>query len=217
MEVFKIETINLLPAKYKTLNAKKIIIAIIIVLFLLAFGYIVDLVYDASVKKEALNNDLQIINAEISELNQLMILQEKLYTIKSEASALKTEYQDGRIYESQILKIIETIIPREMHITSINIDQQGQVQLNGCLASSYNVVVELMKNIKDIYIIENLELSSIVKEKTAESELVISSFPDRGDEYVQIGDITTTDFFMDTYAFSLSFRVISEGHSKQEE
>lgn len=199
--------INLLPSKYKKQNMFKNIVYVLVVLFLIITGILFSLIYQEGLKQELLNSNLAIIKNEINSLNDLVVLDERLQKIKKDTSSLKSAYQQGKLYESKILNVVETVMPQNMKVKAININNDGQVEMLGCIATSYEMVVELLQNIKDVSLIKNLKISSIVKSKTAESVEVKDSFPKRGSEYVPIGDITTTDFFKDNYAFSLTFLV----------
>ncbi|QOR35910.1 hypothetical protein IMX26_03575 [Clostridium sp. 'deep sea'] len=199
--------INLLPSKYKNKNMFKNIVYVLVVLFLIITGILFSLIYQEGLKQELLNSNLAIIKNEINSLNDLVVLAERLQKIKKDTSSLKSAYQQGKLYESKILNIVETVMPQNMKVKAININNDGQVEMLGCIATSYEMVVELLKNIKDVSLIQNLKISSIVKSKTAESVEVKDSFPKRGSEYISIGDITTTDFFKDNYAFSITFLV----------
>jgi len=88
---------------------------------------------------------------------------------------------------------------------SMEILANGEIYLTDCKARTYEVVAQFLKNIKDSSLISRIEISAITIDQTVQDKNILEMFPDRGEDYVIVGDITTTEMFEEAFWFDIKF------------
>ncbi|MFP4456839.1 MAG: hypothetical protein ACOCRO_03060 [Halanaerobiales bacterium] len=201
--------INLVPKHKIPKKTLRISIISFISISIILFSYISYSIYIEEIQEELLLADVQNIENEINRMQVYEEYKRDLDLMRDQVEEIQTDYQKGRLKESQILSIIESITPDKFEYGSMEIYASGEVILSDCRARTYEVVASFLKNIKDTTLINSIEISAITIDKTVQDKNVLEMFPDRGESYVIVGDITTTEMFEDAFWFDVKFQVLN--------
>jgi Tfp pilus assembly protein PilN len=201
------KTINLVPRNRKPKKDLRLSIIAFTSIYIILLGYLLYSIYITDLNLTLLNADIANTRSEITRLQQYSEFRNDLDRIKSQVENIQTDYKKGRLKESQIMSIIESITPVRLEYDSLEILSTGEVNLKNCEARTYETVAELLRNIKEASLIDRVEISSIVIGKTYEDQEILSLFPDRGEHYVIIGNITTDETFQDAFWFDIKFYI----------
>jgi len=199
--------INLIPKHKIPKKTLRISIISFISISIILISYLAYSIYLEDIQKELLIADIQNMENEIERMEVYEEYKSDLDLMKNQVEQIKTEYQKGRLKESQILSIIESITPDMFKFGSMEIYANGEVYLNDCKARTYEVVAKFLENIKNATLIDRIEISAITIDKTVQDKNILDMFPDRGEEYVIVGDITTTEMFEDAFWFDIKFEI----------
>ncbi len=199
--------INLIPKHRIPKKTLRISIISFISVTIILVSYLAYSIYIENIQKELLIADIQNLENEISRMEVYEEYKNDLDLMKNQVEQIKTDYQKGRLKESQILSIIESITPDMFRFGSMEIYSNGEVFLYDCKARTYEVVARFLKNIKDATLINRIEISAITIDQTVQDKNILEMFPDRGEDYVIVGDITTTEMFEDAFWFDIKFQI----------
>jgi hypothetical protein len=197
--------INLVP-KHK-IPKKNLRISIIsfISLSILIISYLAYTIYVEDIQRQLLVTDIKNLESNIENMRHYENYKTDLERVQSQLNEIKSEYEKGRLKESQILSIMESITPNNFNYGSMEILATGEVYLTDCKARTYEVVAQFLKNIKDSELINRIEISAITIDQTVQDKNILEMFPDRGEDYVIVGDITTTEMFEEAFWFDIKF------------
>ncbi|GEM_PF-5190060 len=205
-------SINLLPVGYKAPYRFRYSFVFLLVLFIVGAVYLSYSILVVSLERQQLRLDLTSTEDQIATLAPVAELKDRISIVRTEADAIQTEYQQGRIYESDVLAMTDLILPDNVSVKTLEIAPDGFVTLTDCVAASYDALLEVLRNIQNIPEVQGIQMSRIVKGESEMTRRVMDIFPDREEEaakYFNMGSLTTSDLFKDTYTFNISFRIAS--------
>ncbi len=197
--------INLVPKhKIPKKNLRLSIISFVSISIIL-ISYLAYSIYIEDIQKQLILTDIQNLESNIENLRRFESYKSDLERIKVQVEEVKSDYEMGRLKESQILSIIESVTPKNFLFGSMEILANGEIYLTDCKARTYEVVAQFLKNIKDSSLISRIEISAITIDQTVQDKNILEMFPDRGEDYVIVGDITTTEMFEEAFWFDIKF------------